>query len=132
MKLKGLPAIFVTHTTSLFLGKEWMSNRLCQSAGAREAEKHIEWRVFLVLTASVGLQFPGAWPWGPSHIWHPEAVSEEGGIGGTKHRTSVVVAVVVVSTVSVLQSACGCGLSAWPLFLPAFSASGSSTFLRCL
>lgn len=66
MKLKGLPAISVTHTTSLFLGKEWMFNRLCQSAGASEAEKHIEWRVFLVLT--VGLQFPGAWLWGSATL----------------------------------------------------------------
>lgn len=63
---------------------------------------------------------------GQCHTWHPETVSGEDGIGGTKHRIIVVVAVVVVST------ACGCGFSAQLLFLPAFSASGSSTFLRCL
>lgn len=110
MKPKSLPPVFATLTTSPSLGKEWNTNRLCQSDKAREVGKHVEWRILLMLTASFELQFPGSVAAGPvPHSASRDSIQEQQQwwykaqdlCGGTKHRTSVV-AVVVVPTVLVL------------------------------
>lgn len=108
-----------------FLGREWISDLwLCQSDGARRAEKHIAWRIFLVSTAPLGLRFPEVVAVEPAS--HP--VSRESCSGGSKHRT-----IVLWWQEWQPQLPWLCSLL-WAVvfllclpFFPAFSESGSST-----
>lgn len=119
MKLKSLPLVFATLTTSPCLGKEWISNLGSTSRMKQRKQKNIEWRILLMLTASLGLQFPGAVAVGPVS---KDSAKREQQWWHKAQDYCFVVAVMAVSTVLVLQSAFGCGcLLRLPFFLPFLS-----------
>lgn len=102
MKLKTRTLVFAVLTTSPFLGKEWLSNlgSATQMEQGREAEKHIEWTILLVLIASSGLTFPGAVVVGlVPHTLSRDSVQRE---WYKAQDHCPVVAVVTVSAASVL------------------------------